>query len=216
MGTRIKDFESRFHLAKTFSDRGFIGAEEGYGRRGETSLRLVVEDAISGNSIQVQGRLKDQAAWQDVGSPVTSANLTGASIDISNHDEFRFKCLAFMGAGSVSEIQTFTPSAAPDAGAFKFNFGGEETAAIAFDATADEIRDAIRAALPGLDLVTVSGTLATAVVVTFVGYKGNAALMTITDNTLEASAVAVTLPGAQTTAGVAGADNKLICSGFYS
>ncbi len=214
--SRIKDWESRFHAKVISSDRGYLPDENGWTSRGETSLQVVVEGAISGNSIQPQGRLKDQAAWQDIGSAIASASA-GTTVDVSKYDQHRLKVVTFMGTGSVNEVQTITPSAAPASGSYKLNFGGSATALIAWDANAAAIQAAIRAALPGLDLVTVSGTLATAVVVTFAGYKGNAAMLTVTDNTLEDSGpAAVTLDVAQTTPGVAGADNTVIASGFYS
>lgn len=211
--SRIKDWESRFHAKVLSSDRGYIPSSDGWPSRGETSLQVVVEGAISGNSIQPQGRLKDQASWVDIGSAISGAS-TGTTVDVSKFDEHRLKVVTWMGTGSVNEQQTITPSAAPSSGSYKLNFGGSATALIAHNATADQIRDAIRAALPGLDLVTVSGTLATVVTVVFVGYKGNAALMTVTDNTLS-NGGAVTLTVAQSVAGVAGADNTVIASGFH-
>lgn len=95
------------------------------------------------------------------------------------------------------EVQTITPSAAPASGTYVLNFGGDATAAIQWNATAADIQTAIRT-LTGLEEATVTGTLATAVTVTFKGYYGNAALMTVTSNTLNGG---ITLAVAQATAG---------------
>lgn len=211
--SRIKDWESRFHAKVLSSDRGYLPDSNGWTSRGETSLQIVVEGAISGNTIQPQGRLKDQTAWVDIGSAIAGASA-GTTVDVSKYDQHRMQVTGFMGTGSVNEVQTGTPSAAPTSGTYKLNFGGSATTALAFDASAATIQAALRL-LPGLDLVTVSGTLATAIVVTFVGYKGNAAMLTVTDSTLSDGA-AVTLTIVQTTAGVAGSDNTVIASGFYS
>lgn len=213
--SRIKDWTSRNHLKVTISDRGYVGSqgEAGYISKGETALKVVVEGAISGNTIQPQGKLVDQTDWQDIGSAIASVSV-GTAVDVSRFDMWRLKTTAFMGVGSVNEVQTATPSTPPDAGTYKLNFGGSATANIAWDASAATIQAALRL-LPGLDLVTVSGTLATAVIVTFVGYKGNAAMLTVTDNLLTVAAVPITLPIAQTTLGVAGADVTVIASGFY-
>lgn len=101
----------------------------------------------------------------------------------------------------VVEVQTITPSAAPASGVYKLNFGGDITAAINWDATAADIQTAVRT-LTGLEDAVVTGTLATHLTVTFKGYYGNAALLTVSDNTLETAApVAVTLTVAEATAG---------------
>lgn len=95
------------------------------------------------------------------------------------------------------EEQSITPSAAPASGTYELNFDGDVTAAIDWDATAAEIQDAIRT-LTGLENATVTGTLATAVTVTFAGYYGDAPLMTVTNNTLNGG---ITLLVAEETAG---------------
>jgi hypothetical protein len=97
----------------------------------------------------------------------------------------------------INEVQTITPSAAPASGTYVLNFGGDATAAIQWNATASVIQAAVRT-LTGLEGATVTGTLATLITVTFSGYYGNAALMTVTSNTLNAS---ITLTVAQATAG---------------
>lgn len=97
----------------------------------------------------------------------------------------------------VTEVQSITPSAAPASGTYELNFGGDVTAAIQWNATAADIQTAVRT-LTGLEDATVTGTLATAVQVSFKGYYGDAALLTVTNNTLNGS---ITLAIAQVTAG---------------
>lgn len=97
----------------------------------------------------------------------------------------------------VVEVQTITPSAAPASGTYELNFGSDVTAAINWNDTAAQIQAKVRT-LTGLEAATVTGTLATLVTVTFNGYYGNAALMTVTNNTLNGG---ITLAIAQATAG---------------
>jgi hypothetical protein len=89
---------------------------------------------------------------------------------------------------AVIETQTLTFEAVPTAGAFKLTFGLETTISLNYNATNTQIRDALRA-LTGLSSVGVTGTMATALTVTFTGYSGDAALLEITDNTLSIPAV---------------------------
>lgn len=81
----------------------------------------------------------------------------------------------------TNEVQRVTFTPAPTAGTYKLSFKGVETAAIAFDATATNIRDALRA-VTGLEAVTVSGTAATHFDVTFAGLAENAPLLSVTAN----------------------------------
>lgn len=99
----------------------------------------------------------------------------------------------------IPEVQTVTPSAPPASGTYILNFGGDATAAINWNDTAAQIQVKVRT-ITGLELATVAGTLATHLTVTFYGYYGDAALMTVTSNTLNGS---ITLTVAQVTAGEA-------------
>lgn len=102
----------------------------------------------------------------------------------------------------IVEVQTITPSAAPASGTYVINFGGDQTAAVNWNDTAAQIQAKVRT-LTGLESAVVTGTLATLVTVTFNGYYGNAALMTITSNTLNGG---ITLTVDQLTAGEVIAD----------
>ncbi len=101
----------------------------------------------------------------------------------------------------VVEVQTITPDGVPASGTFKLNFGGDQTAALNWNDNAATIQTAVRT-LTGLEAATVTGTIAGGLTVTFKGYYGNAALITVSDSSLATSApAAVTLTVAQTTAG---------------
>lgn len=82
-------------------------------------------------------------------------------------------------AGTGNEAHTYTPDAAPTAGTFRLSLWHKDgyqvtTADIAYNASAGTIQTAINAVL-GTSAVTVSGTAATAIIVTF-GGTGYAAL----------------------------------------
>lgn len=101
----------------------------------------------------------------------------------------------------IPEVQTLSFSGTPVSGVFKLNFGGDITAAINYDDTASEIQTAVRT-LTGLEDAVVTGSIPAGVSISFDGYYGNAALMTVSDNTMVTSApVAVTVTVAQGTAG---------------
>lgn len=100
----------------------------------------------------------------------------------------------------VVEVQSITPSAAPTGGAYFLNFAGDITASIAFGATAATIQTAIRT-LDGLGAATVTGTLATALTITFNGYYGDAPLITVSSNTLVNGITPVTLTVAEVVQG---------------
>ena len=110
----------------------------------------------------------------------------------------------------TSEVQTITIGGTPDGGTFKLGFRGRKTAAIAWSATNNTLRDNVDAALEALDVIG-SGNVTTAVgtmtagigtlTVTFAGTLAKKAVPTITveDNSLTGTsptvAVAETTPG---------------------
>ena len=116
-----------------------------------------------------------------------------------------FECrITNNSAAGTSEVQTITPNTAPDAGTFTVTFYGFTTTAIAFGATAATIQTALEA-LPSIRTgnVSVSGTLATAIELTFQGELAETNLDAVTaTSSLTAASVAVTLAIATTTAGV--------------
>jgi hypothetical protein len=97
----------------------------------------------------------------------------------------------------IVEVQTITPSAVPTSGTYEINFNGDVTPAINWNDTASQIQTKVRT-LNGLEQAVVTGTLATAITITFKGYYGDAPMLTITNNTLDNG---ITLTVAQATAG---------------
>lgn len=109
--------------------------------------------------------------------------------------------IEYADTANVTEVQTITFSAAPASGTFKLSYDGNETTALNYDDTNSEIQTALRL-LSGLGSVVVTGSIATALVVTFTGVTGAAELLEITDNSLQTSdpfnvtgTVVVTTPG---------------------
>ncbi len=83
---------------------------------------------------------------------------------------------------ATAEVQTITPDSTPSAGTFTLTYNGTTTAAIAYDATATEIQDAINAisGSTGLGNVTVSGTMTGgSIEVTFSTADGNVRPLTV-------------------------------------
>jgi|SRR6185369_634296 len=108
------------------------------------------------------------------------------------------------GTGT-DEVQLITPSdATPDAGTWTITFRGYTTSALAANASANDIRDALYA-LPsiGTGNIAISGTLGTTVQITFQADLGKQNVPAVTTtSTLTKSAVAVTLAVSTTTPGV--------------
>lgn len=97
----------------------------------------------------------------------------------------------------VEAVQHLAFSAAPASGTYVLNFAGDQTAAINWDDTASVIQGKVRT-LTGLEGAVVTGTAATSINVSFKGYYGPAALMTVTSNTLNGS---ITITVTTTTVG---------------
>lgn len=103
----------------------------------------------------------------------------------------------------ITEVQSVTFNAAPASGTFVLNFGGNATAAINWNDVASVVQGKVQA-LVGLEDALVTGTIGTGagLSVSFKGFYGNAALMTVTSNSLMTSApAAIVVTVAQTTAG---------------
>lgn len=100
-----------------------------------------------------------------------------------------------VGYNGCEQNFTITPNTAPDAGTWTITYDGQTTSALQFDAAAADIQAALEALSNiGASNVLVAGTLATTVVITFVGsmMRVDTPAPTATSS-LTASAVAVTL-----------------------
>jgi hypothetical protein len=107
----------------------------------------------------------------------------------------------YLDNSNVTAVQRISFSLAPAAGSYKLNYDGDVTGSIAYNADAATIQTAVRT-LTGLGSATVVGTAATQIDVTFTGVTGAAALLTVTDNSLQtATPVNVVITVTTTTAG---------------
>jgi len=102
----------------------------------------------------------------------------------------------------IVEVQTLSFLGVAASGTFVLNFDGDATAAINWDDTASQIQVKVRT-LAGLEDAVVTGSIASLLVtITFNGYSGNAAITTISANSLQTVGLtAVTVTPAQLTAG---------------
>lgn len=118
-------------------------------------------------------------------------------------------------SNGTSEVQTLTIGGTPDGGTFKLAYAGFTTAAIAWSATNNTLRDNVDAALEALptigagNVTTAVGTMTAGIgtlTITFAAALGKLAVPTITvaDNSLTGTsptlAVAETTPGVDATA----------------
>lgn len=117
--------------------------------------------------------------------------------------------ILFEDTGDVTAVQRLSFSAAPASGAYKLSYGVNTTGSIAFDATAADIQTALRL-LAGLSSVTVTGTAATHVDVTFTGVTGAASLLVVSADSLQtATPVNVFITVTTTTAGTTASTETL-------
>jgi hypothetical protein len=101
----------------------------------------------------------------------------------------------------IVEVQHLAFSGTAASGTFKLNFGGDITAAINWNDTAAQIQTKVRT-LTGLEQAVVTGSIAAGLDISFDGYYGSAALLTVSDDNLATSApVAITITVTETTDG---------------
>lgn len=131
------------------------------------------------------------------GSPFDAGVSVGFGADNKLH--------ALASAGTpTNEVVTLTKTGSPTGGDFKLTFGGDETAAIAHNASAATVQAALEALDSiGEDNVSVSGSAGGPWTVTFVGALAgeNVGAITLTDNDLTGGST----PSVSISVGVAGA-----------
>ncbi|MGB8226167.1 MAG: flagellar hook-basal body complex protein [Sedimentisphaerales bacterium] len=129
----------------------------------------------------------------DLTMPVTATTTLDDVLDWLNTSE---------GTAAVPEVQTVTLSAAPDAGHFHLTYGGETTAAINWNATADDIETALEAlSTVAVGDITVSAAMANGVTFTFNDTLGDVGLLTMDSSALTNTGAPITSSIAQTTQG---------------
>lgn len=93
----------------------------------------------------------------------------------------------------IKAKQSITPSAVPASGQFILSYLGNQTAPMMWNDTSSAIQAQIRL-LPGLESVTVSGSMATSLVVTFAGAYGTSpSLVNVSDTLEDAGSSPITL-----------------------
>ncbi len=95
-------------------------------------------------------------------------------------------------------VQSISFSGIAASGTFILNYGAQATTAISWNSTANAIQTLLQG-LTGLGGITVTGSIATSLTVTFTGVPPVAPLLTVTSNSLQtAGSAAITLTVAQT------------------
>jgi uncharacterized phage protein gp47/JayE len=130
----------------------------------------------------------------------------GTLVSVQNNPTaiFSTDTAATLGAGTNC-VQTITFGSAPVAGQFTLEFGNQFLPPLSFAASAQNLQDAMNGLL-GVTGVTVTGSTATAFVVTFAGASGKQpqSLLSVSANSLtNSSASPVTITPVMTTTGVA-------------
>lgn len=116
----------------------------------------------------------------------------------------------FTNLDAVVEVQHVAFSSTPVSGAFELAYGAEVTGSIAYNASAADVQTALRL-LAGLSSVTVTGTIAGGLVITFTGVSGDFPALTVPLNTLKNSgASSVTVNVSITTHGVAAGSTETL------
>lgn len=134
------------------------------------------------------------------GTVITAGSIV--SVDGNPSAKFEVDFDVTLVAG-VDEIQDLDFSLVPTAGTFKLQHELNETSAIAFNATALDVQNALNA-LSSLSGVTVTGNFTSGFTITFAGADGkqDQPLLVVTNNTLVSGITAVTTTMVTTTAGV--------------
>lgn len=125
------------------------------------------------------------------------------------------KVRPYTGASNVDEVQTVTLTGSPAGGTFTLTFDGEQTAGIAYNATAGAVQTALEA-LPNVDpgdvVVTGGPGPGTPYVVTFDGALGGQSVSLMTAN--GAALTGGTTPAASVAQTTQGGTNEKICGIF--
>lgn len=93
----------------------------------------------------------------------------------------------------VYAVQKINFPSLPTSGTFRIGYGAAETADINFDATANDIEIAMRL-IVGLESITVIGSIATDLTITFNGVSGLVNILTINSNTLQDALLFAVVP----------------------
>lgn len=126
MGQTVKEAESKFQTKQEFAATGVIGLDP-YVVLAENQLRVVVEGVGGGNTILVQGKVRNGTNYQ------TLATINGASsgttVDVSTYDHVRFNCSAYAASGTPTLLVSgFFSKAASGGGSGETNTASNQGA----------------------------------------------------------------------------------------
>lgn len=170
-------------------------------------------DTSSGKSLEDVGAITNITKLPALPSRITGLALfgtldtlipLGTIISLSSNPNITFTTDSSITLiAGTDEVQTITFGNVPNDGSFKIILYNETTAAIAHDAVAQDVEDAIND-LDRFSGVGVTGNFTSGFVITFAGDDGKQEieLITYTDNTLNLDAAATTITVAETTPGV--------------
>lgn len=170
----------------------------------DTAFGVSLDNVAALSGITRQGAVKStQTGYRLFGTPATLIPAgTQFSVSESPDTIFETDSDVTLVAGA-DEVQDITFSATPDAGTWRLNFRGADSANLAFDASAATIQAALNA-LPFGSGITVSGDYVAGFTVTFDGAAGlqEQPLLVVDENLLTSGGGAVTIGIVETVAGV--------------
>jgi len=170
-------------------------------------------DTSAGKSLEDVGAITNVVKLPALPSRITGLALFGTLdtlipldtvVSLSSNPNITFTTGANVTLiAGTDEIQTIAFGNVPDGGSFKLTIYSETTTAIAYDAVAQDVEDALNA-LDRFSGIQVTGSFAGDFVITFAGDDGKQEINILTDvdNTLNLAAVATTITITETTPGV--------------
>ncbi len=148
-----------------------------------------------------QSRVRNVHLFGDLGTTIPS----GTVFSVLGSPSSRFATLTGVTLiAGQDEVQTLSFSGLPNSGSFRLSHRGFQTSLILLSDTLTQIKEKLED-LPFIREVSVTGSFATTIVITFQGADGkiDQPLLVIADNTLQTIApVAIVITVTQTTAGI--------------
>ena len=169
---------------------------------GTSSLTITLTWDADGGTTSLSGLAISQTnAGTDGVANLSGYALSNFTLSQAAQDS-KVKVDGFPSSAAVSEVQTASLSAAPASGTFTLTYRGETTAAINWNATADDIKAALELlSTVNTDDITVSGPIADGTTFMFASSLGNVDLIMINSSLKDGGAGDITVSIAETRAG---------------